>query len=111
MEIRVHVDDSEHSEKTQSLRGLLKASSVRNGAMMALLIVYVLVLESLGFEIATFFFVGLSLLLQGETRFAHVAAFSIVFSVFATWLVYLLRGSSPLCLWLRFPQPLCDYCV
>jgi len=45
MEIRVHVDDSEHSEKAQSLRGLLEASSVRNVAMMTLLIVYVLVLE------------------------------------------------------------------
>lgn len=87
MEIRVHVDDSEHSEKAQSLRGLLEASSVRNVAMMTLLIVYVLVLELLGFEIATFFFIGLSLLLQGETRFAHVAAFSILFSIFATWLV------------------------
>jgi len=87
LEIRIQTADSKSQEQVQSLRGLFEAASVRNAAMMALLIVYVLVLEPLGFEIATFFFVGLSLLLQGETRFARLAVFSALFSIFATWLV------------------------
>jgi len=87
LEIRVQPADAEPESRAQSLHGLLEAASVRNAAMMVLLIIYVLVLEPFGFEIATFLFVGLSLLLQGEARFALVAAFSIGFSVFATWLI------------------------
>jgi len=87
LEIRVQTVDSEPQAQVQSLGELFKPASVRNAAMMVLLIIYVLVLEPIGFEIATFFFVGLSLLLQGETRFARVAAFSVLFSAFATWLV------------------------
>jgi len=85
LEIRVYMIDSEQETHVQSLRGLFEAASIRNAAMMVLLIVYVL--EPLGFEIATFFFVSLSLLLQGETRFARLAVFSALFSIFATWLV------------------------
>jgi len=87
LEIRVQPADAEPESQAQSLHGLFEAASFRNAAMMVLLIIYVLVLEPFGFEIATFLFVGLSLLLQGEARFALVAAFSIGFSVFATWLI------------------------
>jgi len=87
LEIRVHTVDSEQQTQVQSLRGLFEATSVRNAAMMTLLILFVLMLEPLGFEVATFLFVSLSLVLQGETRFVRVAVFSVLFSVFATWLV------------------------
>jgi len=87
LEIRVHHIDADHSNHEQSLRGLLQPVAVRNGAMMLLLILYILLLEPLGFEIATFFFIGLSLLLQGEQHYLRVLVFSLLFSVFATWLV------------------------
>jgi len=87
LDIRIHSIDANHTAQQQSLRGLLQPASVRNATMMVLLIVYVLLLEPLGFEIATFFFIGLSLLLQGERRYARVLAFSVLFSVLATWLI------------------------
>jgi len=90
LEVRIHHIDENHSGGEQSLRGLLQPVAVRNGAMMVLLIVYIVLLEPLGFEIATFFFVGLSLLLQGERHYLRVLIFSLLFSFFATWMVSLL---------------------
>jgi len=87
LEIRVHSLDADHLPQEQSLRGLLEPASIRNAAMMTLLVVYVLLLEPLGFEIASFLFIALSLLLQGERRIERVVIFSALFSAFATWTI------------------------
>jgi len=79
----VTLTDADNTTQEQSLRDLLEPSSIRNAAMMVLLVVYVLVLNPFGFEIASFLFIGSSLILQG-------VAFSIIFSAFATWLIKLL---------------------
>jgi len=90
LEIRIHITDADNTTQEQSLRDLLDPTSVRNAAMMVLLVVYVLVLNPFGFEIASFLFIGSSLILQGEYRFGRIMAFSIIFSAFATWLIKLL---------------------
>jgi len=90
MEIRVHAFDVESAVQEKTLRNLLEPSSIRTAAMMVLLVVYVLVLNPFGFEIASFLFIGLSLILQGENRFGRILIFSIIFSAFATWLIKLL---------------------
>jgi len=87
LEVRIYSVDSEHATQEQSLRGLLQPAAIRNAAMMVLLVGYVLVLEPFGFEIASFLFIGLSLLLQGERRFGRVIIFSMLFSAFATWAI------------------------
>jgi len=87
LEVRIYSVDSEHATQEQSLRGLLQPAAIRNAAMMVLLVGYVLVLEPFGFEIASFLFIGLSLLLQGERRFGRVIIFSMLFSTFATWAI------------------------
>jgi len=90
MEIRVHAFDVESAVQEKTLLNLLEPSSIRTAAMMVLLVVYVLVLNPFGFEIASFLFIGLSLILQGENRFGRILIFSIIFSAFATWLIKLL---------------------
>jgi len=93
MEIRVYPIDGKSTEQELSLRDLLEPSSIRNTAMMVLLVIYVLALNPLGFEIASFLFIGLSLILQGEQRLGRILIFSIIFSAFATWLVTILSLS------------------
>jgi len=90
MEVRINPIDAKNTAQELSLRDLLEPSSVRNAAMMVLLVVYVLVLTPLGFEIASFLFIGLSLIFQGEYRMGRILIFSIIFSAFATWLIKLL---------------------
>jgi len=87
LEVRIYAANSSHASQEQSLKKLLQPVAIRNASMMVLLILYVLVMEPLGFEIASFLFIGLSLLLQGEQRFGRVLIFSILFSAFATWLI------------------------
>jgi len=94
LEVRVHSHDIGQEPQTQSLRDLLQPASIRNGAMMMLLILYVLTLEPLGFELSSFLFLGLSLLLQGERRFGRIILFSLLFSAFATWLISTLSFTS-----------------
>ncbi len=93
LEVQVHSVDDGDRHNGKSLRDFLQPETVRNAGMMVLLVVYVLVLTPLGFEIASFFFIALSLLLQGEFRFGRVLIFSVVFSGFATWLIKLLSLS------------------
>jgi len=90
MEIRVRPIEAHSADQGRSLRDLFEPTSVRNSAMMVLLVVYVLVLNPFGFEIASFLFIGLSLILQGEYRFGRILSFSILFSAFATWLITVL---------------------
>jgi len=90
MEIRIQPIDMKDAEQDFTLRNFLEPSSVRNAAMMLLLVVYVLVLNPFGFEIASFLFIGLSLILQGEYRIGRILTFSIIFSAFATWLITIL---------------------
>jgi len=87
LEIRIYAANSQHAVQEQSLKNLLQPAAIRNASMMVLLILYVLMMEPLGFEIASFLFIGLSLLLQGEQRFGRVIIFSILFSALATWLI------------------------
>jgi len=87
LEIRIYAANSQRAVQEQSLKNLLQPAAIRNASMMVLLILYVLMMEPLGFEIASFLFIGLSLLLQGEQRFGRVIIFSVLFSALATWLI------------------------
>jgi len=90
MEIQVHPIGVDDTPQELSLRNLLEPTSIRNAAMMVLLVTYVLVLNPFGFEIASFLFIGLSLIIQGEIRFGRLLVFSVIFSAFATWLITIL---------------------
>ena len=52
---------------------------------MGLLGVYVFTMEGVGFDLATFLFLALSLALQGERRWIWLIGFSLVFALFVTW--------------------------
>lgn len=90
LEVRVHSVDNNDIQSGKTLRDFLRPETIRNAGMMVLLVVYILVLTPLGFEIASFLFIALSLLLQGEFRFGRILIFSALFSAFATWLIKLL---------------------
>jgi len=87
LEIRISHIDSAPASPERVVMDWLDPASVRNVTMMALLILYVLTLEHLGFEIATFFFISLSLIMQGERRYVRVVIFAILFSTITTWLL------------------------
>jgi len=87
LEIRISDFASTSVSQERIVRDWLDPASVRNVLMMVLLILYVLTLEKLGFEIATFFFISLSLIMQGERRYVRVLVFAILFSGITTWLL------------------------
>ncbi len=58
---------------------------LRIPALMGLLGGYVFSLPTVGFDLATFLYIGLSLAVQGERRPAVLIGFSLVFAVALTW--------------------------
>lgn len=65
----------------------MTSNELRILSNMVLVCVYVAVLESIGFDIASFVFIGLNLLLLGERRFLHIIVFALLFSGLSTWAV------------------------
>jgi len=66
---------------------LFESETIRSVMLFLLLLAYILVLEPLGFEVATFLFIGLCLLLQGERRVVRVIGFSGLYAAVVTWAV------------------------
>jgi len=85
MDVECRKIDGSAEDWEWRLDGLFKSESVRGVILFLLLLAYVLVLEPLGFEVATFLFIGLCLLLQGERRFGRVIGFSALYSALVTW--------------------------
>lgn len=67
---------------------------------MALLGIYVFTMRILGFDLATFLFMLLSLVLQGERRWPMLVGYSLIFAVVVTWFFKtMLTVSVPTLFW------------
>lgn len=65
----------------------LTPEHLRIAAVMVLVSAYIACLEWLGFEIASFLYIYLTLLALGERKFLRIAIFASIFSLLTTWAV------------------------
>tara|TARA_R110002124_G_scaffold104370_13_gene254360 strand:+ start:12789 stop:13286 length:498 start_codon:yes stop_codon:yes gene_type:complete len=69
----------------ESSRASRYAEEIKVAAMLVLMTAYVLSLEAMGMDTATFLFIAASLLLQGERRWQVVMPVSLVSAVLIVW--------------------------
>jgi hypothetical protein len=86
-EVSITGCDKYTDESTDETTLSLTVEHLRIAAVMALVSAYVACIEWLGFEIASFLFIYLTLLVLGERRFVRIAIFASIFSLFTTWAV------------------------
>lgn len=84
--VRSHPVPTDDDERVQN--GSLAtryAEEIKVGAMLLLMTAYVLSLEAVGMDAATFLFIAAALLLQGERRWQVVLPVSVMSAVLIVW--------------------------
>lgn len=86
-EVSIHRLDAQDSvpETSNHFFRRLSTSELRIVATMVLVGLYISVVETIGFDVASFLFIGLNLILLGERRFFRLTLFSLIFSGLTSW--------------------------